>query len=220
MATLKTSKSNTKKTYYPLFFDIGEKLCIVIGGGTVAERKVLTLLRCSAAVKLISPKMTKKLTELWERNLITVIKRRYTPGDLAGASLVIAATDDIEINLSVREESLQEKILVNVVDQPDLCDFIVPSIVRRGPLTIAVSTAGTAPAVAKMIREDLDTVIDKNYIRYASVLGDFRKYLMEAVKDKGKRSTIMNRVRNIEKSELLRLGLKGLKRQYIPVSNE
>lgn len=220
MATLKTSTSNTEKTYYPLFLDIEGKLCVVIGGGAVAERKVLTLLRCRAVVKIISPKLTKKLRTLAENNTIHIDERPYTPGDLAGASLVIAATDDFATNTAIRDESLHNNIPVNIVDKPDMCDFIVPSVIRKGPLTVAISTSGTAPVLAKKLRIDLERCIDKDYIKYARILGSFRRYLGETVKDRRKRSLIMEDIKNMDKEELLTIGIKGLKIKFIPGKNE
>ena len=127
-----------KKThrYYPAFVDIEGKKCVVVGGGKVAERKVRDLLRVGAKVSVISPELSAGLEKLAASGKIKHSKRGFRATDLKGAFLAIAATDDMEINRKVAAEG--SRMLVNVVDKPDLCSFIVPSALRRGPLTIRI----------------------------------------------------------------------------------
>ncbi|HUJ68152.1 MAG TPA: bifunctional precorrin-2 dehydrogenase/sirohydrochlorin ferrochelatase, partial [Syntrophorhabdales bacterium] len=127
--------------YYPLFLDLAHKLCIVVGGGAVAERKVRGLLSAGARVRLISPEVAAGIRKLARQGRIEIVLRAYQTGDLDGAALAIAATNREEINMRVREESKRLSILLNVVDSPDLGDFIVPSVVRKGPVLVAVSTS-------------------------------------------------------------------------------
>ncbi len=139
--------------YYPAYLNIDDRLAVVIGGGTIAERKIEQLLASGARVTLVSPEATPEVERLASSDAIRWIKRAYSPGDLAGAWIAIAATDNPEINRAVHQEAEQEKTLLNVVDVTDLCGFIAPSIVERGAVTIAISTGGTSPALARKMRE-------------------------------------------------------------------
>lgn len=160
--------------FYPLYVDIEGKRCVVVGGGEVAERKVGALLECGADVLVISPELTDKLAELGRRGHIRVAERGYELGDVAGAVLVIAATSDSELNARVHAEAVENKIPVNVVDAPELCTFIVPSIVRRGDLVLSVSTSGACPALAKKIRQQLEKEFGQEFEDYCEVLKNFR----------------------------------------------
>jgi precorrin-2 dehydrogenase/sirohydrochlorin ferrochelatase len=139
--------------YYPAYLDLTGRRCVVIGAGEIAERKVLQLLASEADVTLVSPAATTELERLATEGRLRWIVRDYTPGDLAGAMLAIAATDDEAVNRRVHAEAEREKTLLNVVDVTPLCGFIAPSIVERGPVTVAISTGGTSPALARKIRE-------------------------------------------------------------------
>lgn len=140
--------------FYPAFLNIKGKVCVVVGGGVVAERKVVGLLRAGALVKVVSPTLTERLGRDRQKGKITHIARRFRKGDLKGAFLAVAATDDEAENRKIAAEN--ERIPVNVVDRPELCSFIVPSTLRRGPLQIAVSTSGASPATARAIRLELE----------------------------------------------------------------
>jgi siroheme synthase-like protein len=139
--------------YYPAYLDLTGRRCVVIGAGEVAERKVLQLLASDADVMLVSPTATGELAQLAEQGTLRWIKRDYVKGDLAGAMLAIAATDDELVNHEVHAEAEREKTLLNVVDETPLCGFIAPSIIERGPVTVAISTGGTSPALARKLRE-------------------------------------------------------------------
>ena len=139
--------------YYPAYLDLTGRRCVVIGAGEIAERKVLQLLASEADVTLVSPAATAELERLAGEGFLRWIARDYAPGDLAGATLAIAATDDEAVNRRVHAEAEREKTLLNVVDVTPLCGFIAPSIVERGPVTVAISTGGTSPALARKIRE-------------------------------------------------------------------
>ena len=142
--------------YYPAYLDLSGRRCVVVGAGAVAERKVLQLLEADADVMLVSPSATPELERLADERHLRWIRRAYAPGDLAGAMLAIAATDDETVNRTVHAEAEREKTLLNVVDVPALCGFIAPSVVERGPVTVAISTAGTSPALARKLRELMD----------------------------------------------------------------
>jgi siroheme synthase-like protein len=139
--------------YYPAYLDLTGRRAIVIGAGDVAERKVLQLLESEADVTLVSPTATAELARIAAEGPLRWIKRAYAPGDLAGAMIAIAATDDEQVNREVHAEAEREKTLLNVVDVTPLCGFIAPSIVERGAVTAAISTGGTSPALARKLRE-------------------------------------------------------------------
>lgn len=142
-------------SYYPVFLDLDKTRCLVIGGGTIAERKVEALLAAGGEVTLISPELTAALYDLKAAGRLTVQQRSYQRGDLDTVSLVIAATDDPTLQRRIAADAKQANILCNIVDQPALCSFIAPAVVQQGDLTIAVSTTGASPALAKKIRQDL-----------------------------------------------------------------
>ena len=135
-------------SYYPIFLDIKDKPCVVVGGVTVALRKVTMLLDHEAQVTVISPQLCSELETLAEGN-VTVIRREYQSGDLEDAFVVVAATDDQETNEQIATDASKKGMLINVVDVPALSNFIVPSYLRRGDLTVAVSTNGKSPALSR-----------------------------------------------------------------------
>lgn len=142
------------------------------GGGEVAERKVKSLLKFGAKVVVVAPTFTKLLSRIKAARLV---RRGYRTGDLKGAALVIAATDDPKINRRISKDARLRNILVNVVDAPSLCSFIVPSVIKRGPLVVAISTSGRAPALAKALRLKLQKVITPGLGKLAQELGKARR---------------------------------------------
>ena len=139
--------------YYPAYLDLAGRRAVVIGGGSIAERKTQQLLAAGADVMVVAPDATPELERLAEAGSVRRVRRDYAPGDLAGAWIAVAATDDMGVNRAVHREAERERTLLNVVDQTDLCGFIAPSIVERGPVTVAISTAGASPALARKLRE-------------------------------------------------------------------
>ncbi len=161
-------------SYYPLFLKIAGKRCLVVGGGQVALRKVAALLDYGASVQVISPDLCPELNRLVETGEIAVQRKLYQPGDLKGAFIVIAATDDHNINLAVVKETNRTGVLVNVVDDPGNSDFIVPSCLRRGDVTVAISTSGRSPALARKIRSRLEKDLEKEYAALALLVDEVR----------------------------------------------
>jgi siroheme synthase-like protein len=157
--------------------DVKGKRCVVVGGGTVALRKAQSLLECGAAVEVISPEMCPGLEELTSNGSLKALRRPYRCGDLKGAALVVAAADDGEANRGVSEEAAESGIPVNVVDVPGLSSFIVPSSLRRGDLTVAVSTGGKSPALARRIRAELEGGIGEEYSLLVSLADEVRSEL-------------------------------------------
>lgn len=157
--------------YYPAFLDLQGKPCVVVGGGGVAWRKVKALRACGARVTVVSPAVVRPLEALRRRRKIQWQRRRFRLGDMDGAFLIVAATDDQVVNRAVFARARWRQRLVNVVDQPALCSFIVPSVMSRGALTIAISTGGASPALSKWLRRDLTA---RYGARFARVLERMR----------------------------------------------
>lgn len=159
--------------HYPIVLT-GPIMAVVIGGGQVAERKVQGLLQGEAEVTVISPCLTPTLARLAQDGRIRAALRSYLPGDLAGARLAIAATDDAAVNAAVAEEAHQRGCLVNIVDDPQRCTFHVPAVIRRGEITVGISTSGASPALARYLRRQLDSLIGPEYGQLAAMLAELR----------------------------------------------
>lgn len=167
--------------YYPVYLDLGDKLAVVVGGGAVAVRKVRTLAEYGARVTVISPEVDGGIEELASNGAVRIERRGYVRGDLEDALIVVCATDSEEVNRAVFAEAEQRGCLVNVVDVPELCNFIVPSIVRRGQLQLAISTGGAAPVVAKRMRRQLEEQIGEEWGPYIELLGEVRTLVMQRI---------------------------------------
>ena len=204
------------KTYYPLFLDVEGKLCVVIGGGQVAERKVRTLLAFGARVRVVSPKLTQGLGRLKGNEAIEHVARHYREEDSEGSLLVIAATSSRTVNRQIREDAGRAGVLVNVVDDPDLCDFLAPSIVKKDPLVIAISTSGVSPGAAKRLRKELDTAARLEYAPYVRLVGRFRIWLAHEVPNRRVRRRILRDLGRMEIGEVLKSGWDGLIRRFSP----
>ena len=161
--------------YYPVFLDIRGKKCVIVGGGEVAARKAERLLDCGARVSVISPKLTPELAELKEKNVISHIAAQYSDALIDGASMIIGATDDEKTNARIAHDARAKSIPVNIVDDPQKCDFILPSLVQRGDLTMAIGTAGKSPALARHLREKLEARYGSEYEIFLNILGKLRE---------------------------------------------
>ena len=169
--------------YYPVYIDVKGRTCTVIGGGKIGEEKVRKLLECGAAVKVVSPEVTDGVSRLADDGQVIWIHREYQPGDLEDAFIAIAATDHNPTNVRIAEEARERNVLLNVVDVTHLCTFIAPSIATRGEVTVAVSTGGASPALARKFREELTRSKILEYADLAPVLSYARSELMrEGVK--------------------------------------
>jgi len=156
----------TDTTYYAAFLHLRDRLCIVVGGGQVAERKIGKLLDCGARVRVISPEVTPKIQTWVDAKAMEWVNHRYENGDVAEAVLVFAATDDRGVNRLVDEEAERAGKLVNVVDDPDLCSLMVPATYQQGALQIAISTSGISPATAKRLRQVLEDDLANDTFRF------------------------------------------------------
>lgn len=169
--------------FLPIFFDIKDKPCVVVGGGEIASRKASLLLEAGASVRIISPELGPSLAEWKEDGVISHEPREYADGDLEGAYLVIAATDNLEVNRQVSEDAHARRMPVNVVDQPELCSFVMPAIIDRSPVVAAVSTGGASPVLARLIRGRLESLIPAGYGRLAELASRFRHQVKEKITD-------------------------------------
>jgi precorrin-2 dehydrogenase len=161
--------------FYIACLKLSGRRCLVVGGGDVGLEKVEGLLACGGEVTLIAPDAHPALRELAAEGSIRWEERRYAGApDLEGAFMVIAATDDSEVNIGISEDAEARAMLVNVVDVPPLCNFILPAIVRTGPLAIAISTAGASPALAKRMKREISELFGEEYARLAVILNDAR----------------------------------------------
>jgi precorrin-2 dehydrogenase/sirohydrochlorin ferrochelatase len=174
--------------YYPAFLNLQGKKAVVVGGGKVAERKVLTLIRAGADVTVISPLLTKRLRKEKEAAHIHHLPRSYRKGDLKDSFMVIAATDSPEVNTRVAGDSPG---LLNVVDVPSECNFIAPSVVERGPLVFAISTGGTSPAFAKAVRKEIEKSYGKVFSDYLGFVKTLRSRTMKEIADKAAREKFL-----------------------------
>ena len=158
----------------PIFMNINQRLCVVIGAGEVAARKVTMLLRAQASVTVYAPEICPTLADLVEAGRIRYQQARFTDQQLSGACLVIAATNDLQVNTSVSLAAQANNIPVNVVDAPALCTFTMASIVERSPIVIAISSEGNAPVLARYLRSKIETMLPAGYGRIAAIAGEFR----------------------------------------------
>ena len=163
--------------YYPVFLEMKDRPCVVVGGGMVAERKVEGLLAAGAQVTVISPELTPALAALKKEGRLSHVARPYREGDLAGYEVAVVATDDGAANAQVAREGRGRRVWVNAVDDPPNCDFILPSVIRRGDIVIAASTGGASPALARRLREELEAFLSEDYGPLAELLQEVRQDL-------------------------------------------
>ena len=165
--------------YYPVFLDIAGKPVVVIGGGEVALRKVEGLLDAGAEVTLVSPALHPGLGPLVAAGKVRHIARPYQPGDVEGYTLVIVGTDDRSANEAVAREGKERGVWVNAVDDPPNCDFIMPGVVSRGGLIIAVSTSGGSPAMARKMREEMEAFLTEDWVLMLELAAEVRRELRD-----------------------------------------
>jgi len=161
--------------YLPVFLQVQDRPCLLVGGGEVAERKVRQLMRAGARIRVVAPELAPSLRELLERGVIEHVNGDFEAGFLDGCVLVVAATDNEDINREVSRLAQERRLPVNVVDNPELCSFIMPSVVDRSPVVIAVSTGGASPVLARLLRAKLETMIPAAYGRLADLMRSFRQ---------------------------------------------
>jgi precorrin-2 dehydrogenase/sirohydrochlorin ferrochelatase len=194
--------------FYIACLRLSGRRCVVVGGGDVGLEKVEGLLACGGDVVLVAPEAIPPLRELAEEGSIRWERREYRTEDLEGTFIVIAATSDTEVNIRVFEDAERRAMLVNVVDVPPLCNFILPAIIRTGPLAIAISTAGASPALAKRIRDEIADEYAEPYARLAVLLNEVRGWAKGSLPTYQDRKAFFESIVNGEPDpvELLRRG--------------
>ena len=196
--------------------------CLVVGGGEVGLEKVEGLLACGADVTLVAPDAGPELEELAREGSIRWEQRAFEPADLEGSFLAIASTDDTDVNIRVYEEAEARAMLVNVVDVPPLCNFILPAIVRTGPLAVAISTAGASPALAKRMKREISQLFGQPYANLAILLNEVRGWAKATLPTYQDRKEFFESIVNGEPDpvELLRQGDADGVRQLIAAAQQ
>lgn len=179
--------------YLPIFLNLTDQPCLVVGGGEVASRKVATLLRAGARVRVVSPQLGPAIAELAGSGRIESVAKVFEPDDLAGFALVVSATGEQSVNEAVAAAARQRGIVCNVVDHPELCSFIFPAIVDRSPVIVAVSTGGASPVLARLVRARLEALLPAAYGRLADLAERFRPRVKQAVTDPARRRRFWER---------------------------
>ena len=192
--------------YFPVFLDLKNRKCVVVGGGRVAERKIQNLRKAGAAVTVVSPRLTPALERLKETKGIEHRRRAYKTGDLKAAFLAVAATDHRPTNEKVFREASARKIPVNAVDDPVHCTFIVPAVISRGDILIAISTGGRSPALAKALRKKLEREVGGEYSSLLKLIGAVRKSILPLGWGPMKNQKIYRRLLQEDVLDLLRRG--------------
>jgi siroheme synthase-like protein len=180
--------------FYPIYLNLSGKRAVVIGGGEVAERKIESLLGTEAKVVVISPEITARILVLAAERKIELHRRPYVAGDCDGAVVVFSATDDGGLNRSIFEEAHAAGALINTADQPDLCDFIMPAVVRQGDIAVAISTGGTSPGLAARLRARIAQLIGPEYARLAGLLSAARPEIRRRLPDPSARKALQYRI--------------------------
>jgi siroheme synthase-like protein len=208
--------------FYIACLKLSGRRCLVVGGGDVGLEKVEGLLACDGDVTLVAPEAIPQLVALAAEGSIAWERREYRPEDLEGTFMVIAATGDTEVNIGVYEDAERRAMLVNVVDVPPLCNFILPAIIRTGPLAIAISTAGASPALAKRIRDEIAEEYGEPYARLAILLNEVRGWAKGTLPTYQDRKSFFESIVNGEPDpvELLRRGDEAAVRDLIAAAQQ
>jgi precorrin-2 dehydrogenase/sirohydrochlorin ferrochelatase len=180
--------------FYPIYLNLHGKRVVVVGGGEVAERKIESLLGTGASITVISPEVTAGILMLAGERRVELHRRPYRSGDCSGATLVLSATGNDATEQSVCEEARKAGALVNTADQPALCDFIMPAVVRRGDIAIAISTSGTSPGLAARLRLKIARLIGPEYGRLARLLSEARPQIRQRIPGQADRKVLQYRI--------------------------
>ena len=192
--------------FFPVLLNVRGRLCVVIGGGDVAWRKINTLLERGAVVKVIAPMVRSDIAALADRGAIDLEPRGYRTGDLASAFLCVAAADDPEVNAAVRHEAGVRRVLVNVVDDPEGSDYQVPSFFENGPLLIALGTSGSSPAVARTLRRMIQEWLGDSFEEALAIVERFRERVRAENEDPKERVRFCEEAITAETLERVRAG--------------
>ena len=196
--------------------------CVVVGGGEIGLEKVEGLLACGGEVTLIAPEANAELRELAEEGSIRWERRAYEPADIEGTFIAIAATDDTDVNIGIYEDAERRAMLVNVVDVPPLCNFILPAIVRQGSMAIAISTQGASPALAKRMKREIAEQFGPAYAELAVILNEVRGWAKGTLPTYNDRRDFFEEIVNGDPDpvQLIREGRTGEVREIIEATKE
>ena len=204
--------------YYPIFLNIQGKKCVVVGGGNVAWRKACSLKEAGARVTVVSPEFC---PELEKETGIERIKQKYDEGFLKDTLIVIASTDDEEVNKKIYYDATKRGLLVNVVDKPEFCSFIVPSSIMRGDLCISISTGGASPALARNIRECLERQFGNEYDEFTQLLSEIRRKILSEIREESTRRDILQRIAGLDLLEVVKKnGISEAKKKMLEIISE
>ncbi|MGD8672493.1 MAG: siroheme synthase CysG [Thiogranum sp.] len=201
--------------FFPVFLDLENRNCLVVGGGRIAARKVALLLRAGAAVQVVAPQLCNELAGLANDGRVVHLRREFADADIEGKVLVIAATDREAVNRRISELATARNIPVNVVDQPELCSFIVPSVIDRSPVQVAVSTGGSSPVLARLLRARLESYVPAAYGRLARLVESFRERVKQRFSRVEQRRQFWENALQGEVAELLFAGRDEIARQQL-----
>lgn len=204
--------------YYPILLNIQDKKCLVVGGGNVAWRKVCSLKDAGARVTVVSPEFC---PEMEKETGIERIQQKYEEGFLNGVLVVVASTDDEEVNKKVYYDAVKMGILVNVVDRPEFCSFIVPATIMRGDLSISISTGGASPALARNIRESLEKQFGDEYGEFAKLLSETRRKILSEISNESIRRDILQRIAGLDMLEIVKQkGIAEARKKILVIISE
>lgn len=186
---------------FPMFMKLAGRQCLVVGAGKVGEPKIAGLLETGALIRVVSLEASVAVREWARDGKIELALRAFSPDDLDGAFLAVVATNSRTLNERVYHEAQRRRVLCNVVDVPDLCDFFYPAVVRRGDLQIAVSTAGQSPSLAQKIRQQLEKQYGPAYAEWVAELGEVRKLILASDLDKERKLDLLHSLASREALE-------------------
>jgi len=194
--------------YYPINMDVRGRRCVVVGGGKVAQRKVMQLLLAGGSVRVVAPRVTARLRALAVGGRISLAERSYRRGDLGRAVLAFAATDSEDVQRRVVTDARRDRVVLNVVDTPEDCDFTVPAVLRKGKVVITVSTDGAAPYISALVKRLIDAHLDGNQVKLLDALVMARRQLA-AMKKKGARVNVEKTLDALSRRRLMALVRAG-----------
>jgi precorrin-2 dehydrogenase/sirohydrochlorin ferrochelatase len=211
------SRDLLETTFFPTFMNVRDRTCVVIGAGPVGLEKIEGLLASDAHVVVVAPEAEREVADLAAEGSLVWHQRAYEPDDLDGALLVFAATSDTDLNVRIFRQAEARAMLVNVVDVPPLCNFIMPAIVRNGPVSIAISTSGASPALAKRLKREIADEFGEPYARLAELLNDIRGWAKDTFATYQERKVFFEAIVNGDPDpiELLRRGDERAVRELI-----
>jgi len=187
---------------FPIFLKLAGRPCLVVGAGTVGEAKIAQLREAAAVIRVVAPRGTGTVERWAQAGEISWVRRRFEPADLDGVFLVVVATQSRGLNEGIFREAQRRNVLCNVVDDPPRCDFYFPSIVRRGELHVAISTAGHSPALAQRLRRELEQQFPAEYAEWVLRLGRTRRGLFRRAMNPETRRTLLHRLASRERFEI------------------